>query len=316
MQRPYHVGNRAVDDMGTGLHCGLLQDAGHVWLHERVPSMRNAVAQLCRVLPCCLHHGVRRNISFRHNDGISYILRQLATDEPVCHSADDDSLRHSIFHDEDRPSSGSVPVAEGCRLHRPFPLERVPDIRHVDVHLRRALRLVDEQHYMAGHGHNACVFAAALCRSKFHEKPYLPLSIFKFRSVQHLMLLLLGVGILQAAPKLLQSIYLSSVLKYDSLNTISLNWPILYGVVVGSLLAFATFVKWHWGFKKYFIVALVLLTFYEVSMYFLIDGDTNREAFFIPLFAFGVSEVMIGSASNVYLSQSLPFSHFSSASTP
>lgn len=130
------------------------------------------------------------------------------------------------------------------------------------------------------------------------------------KSVQHLMLLLLGVGILQAAPKLLQSIYLSSVLKYDSLNTISLNWPILYGVVVGSQLAFATFVKWHWGFKKYFIVALMLLTFYEVSMYFLIDGDTNREAFFIPLFAFGVSEVMIGSASNVYLSQSLPFSHF------
>lgn len=120
---------------------------------------------------------------------------------------------------------------------------------------------MDEQQYMAGHGHNAGVFIAALCRSKFHEKPYLPLSIFKFRSVQHLMLLLLGVGILQAAPKLLQSIYLSSVLKYDSLNTISLNWPILYGVVVGSLLAFATFVKWHWGFKKYFIVALMLLTF-------------------------------------------------------
>lgn len=154
------------------------------------------------------------------------------------------------------------------------------------------------------------LFAAAFCRSKFHDKPYLPLSIFRFRSVQHLMLLLLGVGILQAAPKLLQSIYLTSVLKYDSLNTISLNWPILYGVVVGSLLAFAAFVKWHWGFKKYFMIALLLLTFYEVAMYFLIGGDTNREAFFIPLFALGISEVMIGSASNVYLSQSLPFSHF------
>lgn len=68
--------------------------------------------------------------------------------------------------------------------------------------------------------------------------------------------------------------------------------------------------KWHWGFKKYFMVTLVLLTFYEASMYFLIGSDTNREAFFIPLFALGVSEVMIGSASNVYLSQSLPFSHF------
>lgn len=159
-------------------------------------------------------------------------------------------------------------------------------------------------------GITLALFVAALCRSRFHDKPYLPLSIFRFRSVQHLMLLLLGVGILQAAPKLLQSIYLTSVLKYDSLNTISLNWPILYGVVVGSLLAFFTFVKWHWGFKKYFMVTLVLLTFYEASMYFLIGSDTNREAFFIPLFALGVSEVMIGSASNVYLSQSLPFSHF------
>lgn len=159
-------------------------------------------------------------------------------------------------------------------------------------------------------GITLALFAAAFCRSKFHDKPYLPLSIFRFRSVQHLMLLLLGVGILQAAPKLLQSIYLTSVLRYDSLNTISLNWPILYGVVVGSLLAFAAFVKWHWGFKKYFMVALLLLTFYEVAMYFLIGGDTNREAFFIPLFALGISEVMIGSASNVYLSQSLPFSHF------
>lgn len=159
-------------------------------------------------------------------------------------------------------------------------------------------------------GITLALFVAALCRSKFHDKPYLPLSIFKFRSVQHLMVILLGVGILQSAPKLLQSIYLTSVLKYDSLNTISLNWLILYGVVVGSLLVFAAFVKWHWGFKKYFMVTLFLLTFYEVAMYFLIDGDTNREAFFIPLFALGVSEVMIGSASNVYLSQSLPFSHF------
>lgn len=154
------------------------------------------------------------------------------------------------------------------------------------------------------------LLTAAVCRSMSIEKPYLPLSIFKFRSVLHLMLLLLGVGILQSGPKLLQSIYLSSVLKYDALNTISLNWPILYGVVVGALFAFATLVKWHWGLKKYFMVALMLLTAYEVSMYFLIDGDTNREAFFIPLFAFGVSEVMIGSASNVYLSQSVPFSHF------
>jgi hypothetical protein len=45
-------------------------------------------------------------------------------------------------------------------------------------------------------------------------------------------------------------------------------------------------------------------------MYFLIDGNTNKEAFYMPLVAVGMSEVMIGSISNVYLSQSVPFSYF------
>lgn len=154
------------------------------------------------------------------------------------------------------------------------------------------------------------LFAAAICRSKFSEKPYIPLSIFSFNSVRHLMVLLLGACTLQAAPKLLQSIYMNSILEYDPLNVISLNLTILYGVIIGALIAFATFVKWHWGFKKYFILAFFLLTFYEASMYFLIGEETNKEAFIIPLFLLGISEVMIGSGSNVYLSQTLPFSHF------
>lgn len=121
-------------------------------------------------------------------------------------------------------------------------------------------------------GITVALLAAALCRSRFHDKPYLPLSIFSYRSVKHLMVLLLGACTLQAAPKLLQSIYMNSILGYDQLNIISLNWPILYGVIVGAIIAFSAFV--------------------------------------IPLFLIGLSEVMIGSGANVYLSQTLPFSNF------
>jgi hypothetical protein len=108
----------------------------------------------------------------------------------------------------------------------------------------------------------------------------------------------------------LQSIYLSSVLGYDSLNVISLNYPILYGIVLGALLAFYTKVKWGWNNKLYLVFAFGMLVFYIASMYFLIDGNTNKEAFIIPLVAVGISEVMIGSMSNVYMSQSVPFSFF------
>jgi hypothetical protein len=153
-------------------------------------------------------------------------------------------------------------------------------------------------------------FAAAWCRSHFHAKPYLDLTVFSYGAVWKIIIWLFVAGILQAAPRLLQSIYINGVLGYDSLNVISLNYPILYGVILGSLLAFYTKVKWGWNNKQFLVLAFGMLTFYTAAMYFLIDGDTNKEMFYIPLVAVGISEVMIGSMTNCYLSQSVPFSYF------
>jgi hypothetical protein len=153
-------------------------------------------------------------------------------------------------------------------------------------------------------------FALAWCRSRFHEKPYLDLKIFSYSAIWKIIIWLFLAGILQSAPRLLQSIYLSAVLRYDALNVISLNYPILYGVVLGALLAFYTKVKWGWNTKLYLVFSFGMLIFYIASMYFLIDGNTNKEAFYLPLVAVGISEVMIGSITNVYISQCVPFSYF------
>lgn len=154
------------------------------------------------------------------------------------------------------------------------------------------------------------LFVLAWCRSHFHENPYLNLKIFSYESVWKIMFWSFIAAILQSAPRLLQSIYITSILNYDSLNVISLNYPILYGVVIGAMLSFYTKVKWGWNTKQYLVLSFGLLTFYIACMYFLVDGQTNKEAFYIPLVAVGISEVMIGSISNVYLSQSVPFSYF------
>lgn len=153
-------------------------------------------------------------------------------------------------------------------------------------------------------------FIAAWCRSRFHDKPYLDLAVFKQSAVRKIILWLFAAGILQSAPRLLQSIYLSSILHYDSLNVISLNYPILYGVVLGSLLSFYTKVKWGWTTKSFLVLTFGMLTYYIISMYFLVDGNTNKEAFYIPLVAVGISETMLGVISNCYLSQNVPFSFF------
>jgi hypothetical protein len=153
-------------------------------------------------------------------------------------------------------------------------------------------------------------FIAAWSRSRFHDKPYLDLTIFSFKAVWKIILWLFAAAILQSAPRLLQSIYLNAVLGYDSLNVISLNFPMLYGVVLGALLAFYTKAKWGWSTKLYLVVSFGMLIFYVASMYFLIDGSTNKEAFYLPMVAVGISEVMIGSISNCYLSQCVPFTYF------
>jgi hypothetical protein len=153
-------------------------------------------------------------------------------------------------------------------------------------------------------------FILGWCRSHFHEKPYLDLKIFGFSAVWKVIFWLFAASILQSAPRLLQSIYLNAVLEYDSLNVISLNYPILYGIVLGALFSFYCRVKWHWNVKQYMVFAFGMLVYYIVAMYFLIDGETNKEAFYLPLVAVGVSEVMIGIMSNVFISQSVPFSYF------
>jgi hypothetical protein len=153
-------------------------------------------------------------------------------------------------------------------------------------------------------------FILAWSRSRFHEKPYLDLKIFSYSAVWKVIFWLFTAGIIQSAPRLLQSIYHNAVLRYDSLNVISLNYPILYGVVLGALLAFYTKVKWGWNTKLYLVFTFAMMLFYIASMYFLIDGNTNKEAFYIPLVAVGISEVMLGTITNVYISQSVPFSYF------
>jgi hypothetical protein len=80
--------------------------------------------------------------------------------------------------------------------------------------------------------------------------------------------------------------------------------------VLGAMLAFYTKVKWGWNTKLYLVFTFGMLVFYTASMYFLIDGHTNKEAFYLPLVAVGISEVMLGSITNVYISQSVPFSYF------
>ncbi len=154
------------------------------------------------------------------------------------------------------------------------------------------------------------ILGGCLYRSASYNEPYISLKAIIYPRVINLMILLFGLCIMQAAAHSLQPIYVNSILHYDSLNVISLNFPELIGIVFGALLAYYTIVRWKWKIKQYLFFVFLLVLYYEVSMYFLIDTNTSKEMLYIPLIAFGIAEVMMESVATYYLSQAIPFVHF------
>lgn len=142
------------------------------------------------------------------------------------------------------------------------------------------------------------------------QEPYISLKSFTYPRVINIVITLTGITIMQAAAHSLQPIYVNSILHYDSLNTISLNFPELAGIVFGALLAYYTIVRWKWSIKKYLFFVFALVTYYILSMYYIIDTDTSKETMYIALIAFGMAEVMMESIATYYLSQAIPFIHF------
>ena len=76
------------------------------------------------------------------------------------------------------------------------------------------------------------------------------------------------------------------------------------------LFAYYSIVRLKWTLRSYFFLAFSLIAFYEVSLYFLIDPSTEAGMLDLPMFAFGMAEIMIESGVTYALSQYIPFPHF------
>lgn len=150
-----------------------------------------------------------------------------------------------------------------------------------------------------------CIYWSGKC-----EQPYIALKAFTYPRVVNMMILLLGLGVMQGAAHLLQPIFVTSILHYDALNTISLNLPELIGIIFGALLVYYSLVRWKWSVKQFLFLSFALVTYYAISMYFLIDAGVSKEMMYIPLIAYGIAEVMMEAMATYYLARAVPFIHF------
>ncbi len=120
-------------------------------------------------------------------------------------------------------------------------------------------------------------------RATFIRHPYIDLQTWRYPVVYMTCLIYIVLDVLISPSHLFEHIYCESVLGYDALNTISLNWAVLAGVIGGSFFAWRTFAKRKWSYKGTTALGFALVTAYLTVFYFTIDYNLPKEALILPL---------------------------------
>ncbi len=153
------------------------------------------------------------------------------------------------------------------------------------------------------------VFALTLIESHYHRNPFISLKAFEYPVTWKVSFALLVMAVLQASAHVLQPIFMNAVARYDYFTIVNFNYPEICGIIAGAIFTYFAIVRWRWRMKLFFFSCFFLTTFYIISTYFLIDASTESRQFNLPLFAFGMAEVMMESVATYMICTSIPFQH-------
>ncbi|MCD7898665.1 MAG: hypothetical protein LUH22_01950 [Bacteroides sp.] len=148
-----------------------------------------------------------------------------------------------------------------------------------------------------------------LWRASFIRHPFINLQTWCFKEVLTVVSLYILINIFLAPSHVLEHIYLESVLGYDELHTISLNWVVLAGIVVGAFFTYQTFALRKWRYKTMTVIGFLAIVFYLMLFYFTIDFNQSKESLVLPLFLRSFGYIIIGICFVTLLSR-IPFQFF------
>lgn len=147
-------------------------------------------------------------------------------------------------------------------------------------------------------------------RMCMQKRPYIDIQVFRYRHFPTILFLFLMLCFFLTVSSVLQNLFMTSVLGYDSLNAVSLNWYVFVGILIGAATVFYRQVVLRKGFKFLISVGFLLIVAYQYYMYFLIDPELNIESFYVPNLLKGVGYGILYICLTIYIAKSVPFKHF------
>lgn len=132
-----------------------------------------------------------------------------------------------------------------------------------------------------------------LWRATFLRHPYISLQIFKIPIVPICVGIILLMDLLLAPAHIFEHALMDSILGFDHLNTITLNWIAIIGVAIGVFFTWQTFARHKWTYQRMLVIAFSCFTFYLAYFYFTIDYNLPKEALFLPIIIRSIGYVIV-----------------------
>lgn len=141
--------------------------------------------------------------------------------------------------------------------------------------------------------------------------PYIDPQVFRYKKFPVVLFLFLMLCLFLTTSSVLQNAFMTSILQYDTLNAISLNWCVFAGILAGAGIVFFRQAVLKKGYKLLIPVGFTLIVMYQYYMYFLlIYPDLNIESLYLPNFLKGIGHGVLYISLTIYVAKHIPFKHF------
>lgn len=141
--------------------------------------------------------------------------------------------------------------------------------------------------------------------------PYIDPQVFRYKKFPVVLFLFLMLCLFLTTSSVLQNAFMTSILQYDMLNAISLNWCVFAGILAGAGIVFFRQAVLKKGYKLLISVGFTLIVMYQYYMYFLlIYPDLNIESLYLPNFLKGIGHGVLYISLTIYVAKHIPFKHF------
>ena len=147
-------------------------------------------------------------------------------------------------------------------------------------------------------------------RMHTYKRPYIEPQVFRYHHFPTILFLFLMLCLFLTTSSVLQEMFMNSILQYDSLNAVSLNWYVFIGILAGAGIVFYRQVVLRKGYKLLISVGFMLIVVYQYYMYFLIYPTLNIESLYLPNFLKGVGHGILYISLTIYVAKTVPFKHF------